>query len=120
MTSYFPSLLSREFASAQERLGADVERMAALYDHHEVRGGPAVELTDERVGAFEEVLVTTNEVLERLRLLSRLRERLRDHRRPRRHGRRPGLPAADAVGPGARPVQPLRRLGGRPGRRRPG
>jgi len=70
MTPYFPSLQSREFAAAQERLGADVERMVALYDHHAVRGGAPLELTDERVDAFVEVLDATNDVLERLRLLS--------------------------------------------------
>jgi oligoendopeptidase F len=70
MTPYFPSLQSREFAAAQEGLGADVERMVALYDHHGVRGGMPLELTDERVDAFVEVLDSTNEVLERLRLLS--------------------------------------------------
>jgi pepF/M3 family oligoendopeptidase len=70
MTPYFPSLQSREFAAAQERIGADVERMVALYDHHGVRGGAPLDLTDERVDAFVEVLDGTNDVLERLRLLS--------------------------------------------------
>lgn len=70
MTAHFPSLESRELAAAHERLGADVERMAALYDHHDVRGGAPVELTDERLGAFEEVLASTNDALDRLRLLS--------------------------------------------------
>src|SRR5579862_1855117 len=70
MTPYFPALSSREFASAQERLGADVERMAALYEQRGVRGGHPVELTDERLAAFEEVLGATNDVLETLRLLS--------------------------------------------------
>ena len=56
MTPYFSSLLSREFASEHERLGADVERMEALYDSYDVRRRPSVELTDERVAAFEEVL----------------------------------------------------------------
>src|SRR5215469_16825952 len=70
MTAYFPSLGSREFAAAEERLGADVERMASLYDHRQVRGGPALELTEDRINAFVEVLEATNDVLERLRLLS--------------------------------------------------
>ena len=70
LTAYFPSLQSREFAAAQELLGADVDRMAALYDHHDVRGGPAVELTETRLDAFAAVLEATNAVLERLRLLS--------------------------------------------------
>jgi pepF/M3 family oligoendopeptidase len=70
MTPYFSSLDSRQFAAAQERLGADVDRMAALYDHHDVRGGRPAELTDALVAAFGEVLDATNDVLERLRLLS--------------------------------------------------
>ncbi len=70
MTPYFPSLQSREFAAAQERLGADVQRMGALYDHHHVRGGPPLELTEERVDAFVEVLAATNDTLDQLRLLS--------------------------------------------------
>src|ERR1700722_10384945 len=70
MTPYFPSLQSREFAAAQERLGADVQRMGALYDHHHVRGGPPLDLTEARGDAFVEVLAATNDLLERLRLLS--------------------------------------------------
>jgi pepF/M3 family oligoendopeptidase len=70
MTAYFPSLTSREFAAAEERLGADVERMAVLYDHHQVRGGPPVQLTEDRINAFVEVLEATNDLLERLRLLA--------------------------------------------------
>ena len=70
MSPYFSSLLSREFASEHERLEADVDRMEALYDSYDVRRRPSVELTDDRVAAFEEVLETTNAVLERLRLLS--------------------------------------------------
>ena len=70
MTAYFPSLTSREFAAAEERLGADVERMAALYDRHQVRGGPPLQLTEDRVNVFVEVLEATNDLLERLRLLA--------------------------------------------------
>ncbi len=70
LTAYFPSPGSREFAAAQELLGADVERMAALYDQRQVRGGPALELTEDRVNDFVEVLEATNGVLQRLRLLS--------------------------------------------------
>jgi pepF/M3 family oligoendopeptidase len=70
LTTYFPSLGSREFAAAEERLGADVERLAALYDSHGVRGGRDQELTEDRVNAFVEVLEATNDLLERLRLLT--------------------------------------------------
>src|ERR1700728_381349 len=70
MTPYFPSLQSREFAAAQERLGAGGQRMGALYDHHQVRGGPPLDLTEARVDAFVEVLAATHDLLERLRLLA--------------------------------------------------
>lgn len=70
LSGYFPSLQSREFAAAQERMGADVDRLVALYNHHSVRRGADESLTPERVGAFEEVMGATNGVLEQLRLLS--------------------------------------------------
>ena len=70
LSGYFPSLESREFAASQEQLGADVDRVAALYDRHGVRGGSGLELTPERVSAFEEVIAATNAVLGQLRLLS--------------------------------------------------
>lgn len=67
---YFPSLGSREFSEQHELLGADVARLAALYDQHDVRGGAPVELDEARVAAFEEVVGATNELLDRMRLLS--------------------------------------------------
>ncbi|HET6793642.1 MAG TPA: M3 family oligoendopeptidase [Acidimicrobiales bacterium] len=70
LTAYFPSLESREFAAAEERLGADVARLAALYDEHDVRGGTSRKLDDATVASFESVVTTTNEVLDALRLLS--------------------------------------------------
>ena len=71
VTAYFPALDSREWAAAKERLVADIDRLSALYDRQGVRGGAAPAATDgEAVAAFEEVLAATNDVLERLRLLS--------------------------------------------------
>jgi oligoendopeptidase F len=70
LSAYFPSLGSREFSAAQERLGADVDRLVALYDQHHVRGGRDKALGPEEVEAFEEVLEATNQLLERLRLLT--------------------------------------------------
>src|SRR5579884_124568 len=70
VTAYFPSIGSREFASAQEALGADVDRLAALYEQHDVRGGSPRPLDDAAIAAFETVMDATNSVLESLRLLS--------------------------------------------------
>lgn len=70
MSPYFPSLRSREFAAASERLGADIDRIAALYDRHGVRSGPPVTLTQDAARGFEEVLAATNDLLAQLRLLS--------------------------------------------------
>lgn len=69
VSQYFPSLGSKEFAAAHERIGADVERLVALYDQHDVRGGDKM-LDDAAVAAFDEVITTTNETLEQLILLS--------------------------------------------------
>jgi oligoendopeptidase F len=68
VSGYFPGLDSREFTAAEERAGADVERLVALYDRHGVRGGEH-RLDDRVVDAFDEVVRTTNDVRERLHLL---------------------------------------------------
>lgn len=70
VSAYFPSPDSREFAAAQEQLGAELDRLVALYDGHDVRGGSARRLDSARVEAFEEVVAATNDLLERLRLLT--------------------------------------------------
>ena len=70
VSAYFPSLGSRQFAEQQERLGADVDRLAALYDEHDVRGGVEVKLDDAKIEAFESVVAATNELLDDLRLLT--------------------------------------------------
>ena len=67
---YFPSLDSPEFAAAQEGLGADVDRLAALYDEHDVHGGDRRPVDASAVASFEAVLAATNRVLESQRLLS--------------------------------------------------
>ncbi len=68
VTGYFPSLDSREFTAAEEQAGADVGRLVALYDQHDVRGGEHT-LDDAAVAAFDEVVATTNEVREQLQRL---------------------------------------------------
>ncbi|HET9732816.1 MAG TPA: M3 family oligoendopeptidase [Acidimicrobiales bacterium] len=69
VSGYFPSVTSPEFAAAHERLGADVDRLTALYDRHQVRAGDRA-VDDAAVAAFEEVTTATNEVLDHLRLVS--------------------------------------------------
>lgn len=68
VSSYFPSLSSREFAAAEEQAGADVDRLVALYDRHDVRGGDRT-LDDDAVAAVDEVLTATNDVHEQLQRL---------------------------------------------------
>lgn len=68
VSTYFPSLESREFTTAEERAGAEVQRLAALYDRHDVRGGARPLDADTpdsaAIAAFEEVLSETNRVSE--------------------------------------------------------
>lgn len=75
VSGYFPSLDSREFAAAEEQAGADISRLVALYDHHDVRGGDKV-LDDRTVAAFDEVVAATNDVHE---LIQRLRAYVHAH-----------------------------------------
>ena len=70
VTDVFPAIGSREYAAAREELGADLARLTALYDEHDVRGGQDKQVDDAAVAAFEAVLDETNAVMERVRLLS--------------------------------------------------
>jgi pepF/M3 family oligoendopeptidase len=69
VSEYFPSLDSKEFAVAHESLEADVARLVSLYDRHDVRDRER-ELDADGVAAVDEVITATNEVLEKLGLLS--------------------------------------------------
>jgi pepF/M3 family oligoendopeptidase len=69
LTAFFPSLESREFAAAHERIGAGVARLTALYDEHDVRNGDPCAIDDATIAAFESVLAETNELHEQLRLV---------------------------------------------------
>jgi oligoendopeptidase F len=70
LTDVFPSIGSREYAAAREELGADLQRLTALYDEHDVRGGDDKQVDDATVQAFEQVLDETNAVMDRTRLLT--------------------------------------------------
>ncbi len=39
VSTYFPSLDSREFSTAEEQAGASLQRLGSLFDRHDVRGG---------------------------------------------------------------------------------
>ncbi len=66
LSTYFTSLDSREFRSAEEHLAASLQRLVSLYDRHDVRGGDkALDPTDPDpavVAAIDQVLHDTNEV----------------------------------------------------------
>ncbi len=68
-TQIFPSLGSRELAAAHEVVVADVARLAALLDAHEVAAGPARPVTDVDRGALVELVPAFNRLLERMRVV---------------------------------------------------
>ncbi|HEX7167279.1 MAG TPA: M3 family oligoendopeptidase [Acidimicrobiales bacterium] len=76
VTDVFPSIGSREYAAARERLGAEITRLTGLYDEHDVRAGADKRLgkdenaDDRAVAAFDAVVAATNDVLEQIRLVS--------------------------------------------------
>ncbi len=70
MTAVFPSLDSREVAVAHESTVADLARLVALYDRHDVRGGEPRPLTQADGAAVDEVIEATNALLEQVRTLS--------------------------------------------------
>ena len=69
VTAFFPSLESRELSVGHEEVVADLARLVALYDRHDVRGGAPRTPTPADVTAFDEVVAATNDLLERVRLL---------------------------------------------------
>src|SRR4051812_15764293 len=70
LTPFYPSLESRELAGAHEAIGAGVARLTALYDTHDVRDGEPVELDDDTIKAFEEVVRETNDLQDEVRLVN--------------------------------------------------
>ena len=84
---------------AHEGVVADLARLVALYDRHDVRGGDPRPPTDADLAAVDEVIGATNELLEQVRTLVGLPLHLhldrRDRRRRGRHcaaGSRPSWP----------------------------
>jgi len=70
VSTFYPGLGSRELQAAHESVTADVVRLEALYDRHEVRGGAAAAPSPADHEAIGEVLDATNELMERIRLVS--------------------------------------------------
>ena len=56
--------------AARESLGADLVRLTALYDHHDVRGGDPAAPAAAELAALDEVLTATNALMEQVRMLS--------------------------------------------------
>jgi oligoendopeptidase F len=70
MTGVFPGLDSPGFAAAHERLHADLQRLAALYDRRGVRDAGQAPLSSNDLAAFDEVTTATNAFLDQARTLS--------------------------------------------------
>jgi pepF/M3 family oligoendopeptidase len=70
VASFFPSLDSRELHAAHEGVTADLARLEALYDRHDVRDGPRVAPTLADHEAVAEVLAATNTLMEQVRLVN--------------------------------------------------
>ena len=69
LSDIYPSIGSREYAAAREELGAELTRLTALYDEHDVRGGEDKQVDEATVRAFEQVLEETNAVMARSTVL---------------------------------------------------
>lgn len=65
----YASLEAREFRSDIERVGADIERLQALFDEHDVRAGDPLPATPASASAAAEVLRAFNDVLRHAQLV---------------------------------------------------
>ena len=70
VTTFFADLDSREVAVAHEAVVAELARLVALYDRHDVRGGDPRAPTADDGPAADEVIAATNRLLEQVRTLS--------------------------------------------------
>jgi pepF/M3 family oligoendopeptidase len=70
VTDVFPSVPSRELAAAHEALGADVDRLVALYDEVGIRETEPRSPSPEDVAGLERAIDATNEVMTAHNLLS--------------------------------------------------
>jgi len=70
VSTFYPSLESREFQAAHENATAELARLEALYDRHDVRGGPPGSPTAADHALLAELLDATNALMEQVRLVS--------------------------------------------------
>ncbi|MEI7593156.1 MAG: M3 family oligoendopeptidase [Actinomycetes bacterium] len=82
VSTIYPALDSRELAVAHEQIVADLARLVALYERHNVRGVQIETATgqatvdesnvdfDQLAAIFDEVLTDTNRLLDQVRLVS--------------------------------------------------
>ncbi len=70
LSDLYPSLASREYAAAREAFGAEVVRLEALFDEHDVRAGEALDVNEKTVTAFEEATEGANVILNQLRTVN--------------------------------------------------
>jgi oligoendopeptidase F len=63
MTRVYPGIDSPEFTSAHESIGAELDRLVALYDRYDVRGGETGPDAPRAAAAFDEIVDATNAVL---------------------------------------------------------
>lgn len=68
VSDYFPAIESREFADAEERLGADIGRLGALYDRHDIRSGNTPD-PDDAGGILDEIVAATNATADQMSLV---------------------------------------------------
>ena len=69
LESLFPGLGSREMAAAREGVVADLSRLEALFDAHDVRGGDSRPVTDGDRETLRQLVDGINELLGRLQPL---------------------------------------------------
>jgi oligoendopeptidase F len=67
LTPIFPGLDDRAFTGALEGVYAEVDRLAALYDEHDIRACEPRAVTDADVAAVDAVLASTNHLQAELR-----------------------------------------------------
>ncbi len=69
VSPFFPSLGSRQFASAHEATVAELGRLRARFDELDIRGGDRREATDADAAAVDELLPALNDLLDQMRLV---------------------------------------------------
>jgi pepF/M3 family oligoendopeptidase len=70
LSPLYSGLDDRAFTSAVEGVYADIDRLSALYDEHDIRDTAPRAVTAGDVAALDDVLAATNRVSEDLRLVS--------------------------------------------------